>query len=1383
MKRLRDDVNANSQFKRPFSSSRVESNGQPQIPGGGGGVGAAGGGGGGGGAQKLTTNDALTYLKEVKEMFQDQRDKYDMFLDVMKDFKAQRIDTTGVIARVKELFKGHNNLIFGFNTFLPKGYEITLIDEEEPPAKRTVEFEEAISFVNKIKEHKGITEVYHEVAVLFSDQSDLLDEFTRFLPDTSATASAPHVPLGRHSFHRNDEKSSAMTTSRQVPADKQRRRDRSITPHTDHDLSVERTDMDDDKTMMKMQKDQRKRAEKENRDRRNRDQDYKESENDSNRDFSMQRLNEKRKSARKVEDFGVNPVVASFDDKDALRSMYKQEFIFCEKVKERLCSSDNYQAFLKCLHIYSTEIITRSELQNLVGDLLGKFPDLMEGFNEFLERCENIDEFLAGVMNKKPLWTEGHVSKTVKVEDKDKEQKREIEGAKEKDRYKEKYMGKSIQELDLSNCQRCTPSYRLLPDDYPIPLVSQRSELGAQLLNDHWVSVTSGSEDYSFKHMRRNQYEESLFRCEDDRFELDMLLESVSSTSKRAEELLNCLNDNTIRPESPINIEDHFTALNLRCIERLYGDHGLDVMDILRKNPSVALPVILTRIKQKQDEWNKCRSDFNKVWAEIYAKNHYKSLDHRSFYFKQQDSKNLSTKSLVAEIKEIKEKMHRVDDVVLSMAAGSRHPICPNLEFEYSDTVIHEDLCKLIKYSCEELCTSKEQLNKVMRLWTTFLDPMLGVPSRPHDLESTEDVGKAGHHTGKGTKTSIVECDGSPSAAATILNANQSKPVNNGDQSTLLKQANSCKISLANGDTLAKDNCFHLEKEPKIMAVVDTVSRAVGSIEQLTNSTASLAIGADNIHGRVSMELTSGHGATSLGPGRAAVEDNEAKSYIDDVPSLEGGNVLRPVPLTNGVLTEGINVNGYHKESIESPKIEKEEGELSPNGDFEEDNFVVYGDGGGSQVIPKMMRSSESMQYKAVNQEELCCQDAGGENNVDADDEDSENISQGEDVSGSESAADECSQDEHEEDEDGEQDEMDGKVESEGEADGMPDVRFVRDGISPPSENFLRTVKPLAKHVTSALHDNEKKYSRAFYGNDSFYVLFRLQQILYERLLSAKLNSTAAKMKWRTAKEANPPDPYSRFMSALYNLLDGAADNAKFEDDCQAIIGNQSYVLFTLDKLIYKLVKQLQTVASDETDNKLIQLYEYEKSRMRQNYVDSVYYDNVHVVLHDENIYRFECSSAPSRLSIQLMDDGNDKVDMVAVSVDPNFVAYLHNDFLPVNSRKKEPSGIFLQRNKRKYADFDESSAICKAMEGVCVVNGLECKMTCSSSKKYGRLFLPLEKEKEFVSWQIVVPLSDQSRAFSQIFNILIIIMPHDRTACFLYSAFTEIAKQRLRQR
>lgn len=45
------------------------------------------------------------------------------------------------------------------------------------------------------------------------------------------------------------------------------------------------------------------------------------------------------------------------------------------------------------------------------------------------------------------------------------------------------------------------------------------------------------------------------------RFELDMLLESVTSTAKRAEELLNSINVANV--ENPIRIEDHFTGLFL----------------------------------------------------------------------------------------------------------------------------------------------------------------------------------------------------------------------------------------------------------------------------------------------------------------------------------------------------------------------------------------------------------------------------------------------------------------------------------------------------------------------------------------------------------------------------------------------------------------------------------------------------------------------------------------------------------------------------------------------------------------------------------------------------------------------------------------------------
>ena len=34
------------------------------------------------------------------------------------------------------------------------------------------------------------------------------------------------------------------------------------------------------------------------------------------------------------------------------------------------------------------------------------------------------------------------------------------------------------------------------------------------------------------QHMRKNQYEEALFRCEDDRFELDMVIERNTSTMR-----------------------------------------------------------------------------------------------------------------------------------------------------------------------------------------------------------------------------------------------------------------------------------------------------------------------------------------------------------------------------------------------------------------------------------------------------------------------------------------------------------------------------------------------------------------------------------------------------------------------------------------------------------------------------------------------------------------------------------------------------------------------------------------------------------------------------------------------------------------------------------
>jgi paired amphipathic helix protein Sin3a len=50
-------------------------------------------------------------------------------------------------------------------------------------------------------------------------------------------------------------------------------------------------------------------------------------------------------------------------------------------------------------------------------------------------------------------------------------------------------------------------------------------------------------------------------------------------------------------------------------------------------------------------------------------------------------------------------------------------------------------------------------------------------------------------------------------------------------------------------------------------------------------------------------------------------------------------------------------------------------------------------------------------------------------------------------------------------------------------------------------------------------------------------------------------------------------------------------------------------------------------MVSDEMDNKLLQLYLYEKSRGPGKFSDTVYYENERVLMHDESIYRIECVS------------------------------------------------------------------------------------------------------------------------------------------------------------
>lgn len=233
--------------------------------------------------------------------------------------------------------------------------------------------------------------------------------------------------------------------------------------------------------------------------------------------------------------------------------------------------------------------------------------------------------------------------------------------------------------------------------------------------------------------------------------------------------------------------------------------------------------------------------------------------------------------ALLAEIKEISEKKHKEDDVLLAIAAGNRRPIIPNLEFEYPDPDIHEDLYQLIKYSCGEVCTT-EQLDKVMKIWTTYLEPMLGVPSRPQGAEDTEDVVKAKNHAVNSGAATVGETDliagGGSASAMNPLHFNLSR---NGDESIPPEQTSSCRAWAVNGDDGVKEEspldvehivhksdtlCNPPNGKVQINASLADEQSGVGkkynSIERVVNSNTSLATGVEQSNGRTNKENTSG---------------------------------------------------------------------------------------------------------------------------------------------------------------------------------------------------------------------------------------------------------------------------------------------------------------------------------------------------------------------------------------------------------------------------------------------------------------------------------------------------------------------------------------------
>lgn len=375
-----------------------------------------------------------------------------------------------------------------------------------------------------------------------------------------------------------------------------------------------------------------------------------------------------------------------------------REFTFFDKVRRLFKSQEVYENFLRCIALFNQEVVSGAELLQLVTPFLGKFPELFAQFKSFL----GDKEFSHAPTLLADRYTEGN--------------------------------GRDI---DYASCKRLGSSYRALPKTYQQPKCTGRTAICKEVLNDTWVSFPSWSEDSTFVSSKKTPYEEQLHRCEDERFELDVVLETNLATIRVLESVQKKLSRLSPEDQEKFRLDECLggtsEGIHRRAVYRIYGDKASEIIEGLKKNPANAVPVVLKRLKAKEEEWREAQQGFNKIWREQYEKAYLKSLDHQGVNFKQNDIKALRSKSLLNEIESVYDERQEQ-----SAEEGSQASSEPHMVYLYEDKQILEDAAALIIYHVKRQPTiQKEDKDHIKRILQHFVPDLFF--SKRGELSESED--------------------------------------------------------------------------------------------------------------------------------------------------------------------------------------------------------------------------------------------------------------------------------------------------------------------------------------------------------------------------------------------------------------------------------------------------------------------------------------------------------------------------------------------------------------------------------------------------------------------------------------------------------------------
>nr|XP_034838721.1 paired amphipathic helix protein Sin3a isoform X4 [Maniola hyperantus] len=713
--------------------------------------------------QPVEFNHAIEYVNKIKSRFSRQPDKYKRFLEILHAYQ-----------------RGHR-------------------DVKEPQAKQQTE-----------------QEVYSQVAKLFENQDDLLAEFGQFLPDAKAvtkpthmphsrspppqprvereseterfpSASPPQVPLVSHTAH----SAPAPHSIHHHPQQVSKHTSTSVQPPQHHHLK--RSPSFGSSTQIAA---------------------------------SGAPPIKKPRSAVVPSPAPIQPPPALRDVSyaDAAKLATAHDYKFFDKARKELRPQHVYDNFLRCLMLFTNEIISSSELLCVTSPFLCRHPELQKWLQDFVGPVSpphtptnthpGYNSFVSTVSAAPVLSTErsrlGTGTSTVGTGEARYEPLPPMAAQLRYDRP----TGDTAMDIDLTTCKRLGTSYCALPRDAAARRCSGRTPLCKEVLNDTWVSIPTWSEDSTFVTSRKTQYEEYIYRCEDERFELDVVIETNAATIRVLEGVQKKLSRMTAEDAAKYRLDEclggHSPTIHQRALRRIYGDKvAVDIIAGLKKNPVVAVPVVLRRLKAKEEEWREAQKGFNKQWREQNEKYYLKSLDHQGINFKQNDLKALRSKCLFNEVES---------------AYAARRP-GPHLVADYGLRTRHEAI-KIVRDAAELLIhharrqtgIQKAEKRRIKQLLRHFLPDLFAHPRQPlsddeRDEEEKEEATSPGSPSAdqpaddkgsvKQEKQESSESDNaSDKSSRNNKNDKENKPKNNNNTDSK-ESANSIKRSSSNEDSVS----------------------------------------------------------------------------------------------------------------------------------------------------------------------------------------------------------------------------------------------------------------------------------------------------------------------------------------------------------------------------------------------------------------------------------------------------------------------------------------------------------------------------------------------------------------------------------------------------